>query len=203
MEKLHHAVLGTVLVVIVMTALEFVRPVSVAGDTPKDMRIVNTSAEPIPTSIQGTVAVSGAVSGTVDAQQKGPWNVGIVGVPTVGIDPLHNLVKIVGQGPQTELLMDDDYHQLPEDTSTFATPIDVSNFAKVRVSATINGSGDITFRIYSGKGASGGNTNLRLIETLTSGSQFTRVYDVPGVSLHISMNPESGNNQALIQVYGH
>jgi hypothetical protein len=51
----------------------------------KDVRVINTTAEPVPTVAQGTTAVSG----TVQAQQNGTWNVGIVGMPVVkiGSDP--------------------------------------------------------------------------------------------------------------------
>ena len=99
--------------------------------------------------------------------------------------------------------MDGDFNGMPDGAQTFAPPIDVSPFSKVRVSATINGSGEIRFSISSGTTVGGPNQNLRRIETFDSGTSFTRVYEVPGVSLHIGMTPNSGNNQALIQVYGH
>jgi hypothetical protein len=203
MEKLNRSIFAAVALLILMTAFELARPVAIQGETPKDMRVINTPAEPVPTKVQGTVAVSGAVTGVVQSQQSGPWNVGILGVPTIGIDPSQNKVRVINQGSETQLLMDDDYSGMPEGVSTFSNPVDVSPYAKVRVSCTINGSGEIRFRIYSGTGVSGGNSNLRLIETFETDNAWTRVYDVPGVSLHVSMNPSSSVNQALIQMYGH
>jgi hypothetical protein len=195
MEKLNRGFLAAIALLVVFAGFELTRPVTVLGEIPKDALIVNTAAQPVPTTVQGTVNVNGAISGVVQAQQSGPWE--------VGIDPLRNTVKLLSSGSVTTLLMDDDYHQMPADEQTFATPIDVSPYAKVRVSATINGSGDIRFSISSGTVVNGPNQNLRRIETFTSDSSFTRVYDVPGVSLHIGMTPSSGTNQALIQVYGH
>ena len=203
MEKLHRAMLAALALLIVFAGFELTRPVTILGETPKESLVINTAAQPVPTTVQGTVTVNGAISGVVQAQQSGPWEVGILGSPLVGIDPLRNTVKLVSSGSVTKLLMDDDYHQMPAGDQFFATPIDVSPYAKVRVSATINGSGDIRFSISSGTVVGGPNQNLRRIETFTSDSSFTRVYDVPGVSLHIGMTPSDGNNQALIQVYGH
>jgi hypothetical protein len=76
--------------------------------------VVNTSAEPVPTTVQGTTTVTGGVNVTntptvglspaangVQAQQSGVWNVGISGTPavtvtntpTVGLSPSANTVQ--------------------------------------------------------------------------------------------------------------
>ena len=47
----------------------------------RNVRVVNTTAEPIP----------------VQAQQSGTWNVGINGTPTVRIDAANNTIKIIPQ----------------------------------------------------------------------------------------------------------
>ena len=56
----------------------------VRGEATKDVVVTNTSANPVP--VTGTV--SGTVSGTVNAQQSGPWAVGLVGSPVVTM-PTH------------------------------------------------------------------------------------------------------------------
>lgn len=47
-----------------------------------DVRVVNTTAEAVPVVAQGTTSVEGLVY----ALQKGDWNVGIVGMPTVKVE---------------------------------------------------------------------------------------------------------------------
>ncbi len=60
----------------------------------QDVKVVNTSANPVPTQAQGTTDIAGIVSvtntPTVLAKQGGPWNVGISGTPTVQIDNAAN-----------------------------------------------------------------------------------------------------------------
>lgn len=43
-----------------------------------NVKVANTSADPVPTQAQGTTTVAG----TVQAQQSGTWDVGITGTPT-------------------------------------------------------------------------------------------------------------------------
>jgi hypothetical protein len=52
-------------------------PARAAAD--KDVLVVNTPAEPVPTLAQGTTTVNGVVQ----AQQSGGWTVGLAGTPTV------------------------------------------------------------------------------------------------------------------------
>lgn len=54
--------------------------------------VTNTSAQPVPTTIQGTIQTQGSVSidptgNIVKAAQQGTWNVGITGTPTVSATP--------------------------------------------------------------------------------------------------------------------
>jgi len=55
----------------------------------KDVRVINTPTQAVPTIAQGTTTVAGAVSitnaPTVHAQQSGAWNVGLTGSPTVQV----------------------------------------------------------------------------------------------------------------------
>ena len=64
----------------------------------QNVRVVNTSSQPVPTTMQGTTTVTGNVNITntptvgltpsansVQAQQSGTWNVGINGTPTVNL----------------------------------------------------------------------------------------------------------------------
>lgn len=64
----------------------------------QNVRVVNTTSQPVPTTVQGTVtgdvnvtntpAVTLSPSGnSVQAQQSGTWNVGITGSPTVNLAP--------------------------------------------------------------------------------------------------------------------
>ncbi|HEY7543233.1 MAG TPA: hypothetical protein VID27_00030 [Blastocatellia bacterium] len=48
----------------------------------KDVKVINTTSEPVPVIAQGTTTVAGMLQ----SQQKGDWNVGIVGTPTVQVD---------------------------------------------------------------------------------------------------------------------
>jgi hypothetical protein len=57
-----------------------VRPVLGQGNpVGREVLVTNTAAQPVPTAAQGTTAVAG----TIQAQQNGPWNVGLAGTPTV------------------------------------------------------------------------------------------------------------------------
>jgi hypothetical protein len=60
-----------------------------AGQSDKNVLIVNTPTQAIPVAIQGTTNVTGNVnienSPTVNAHQNGEWNVGFRGTPTVQV----------------------------------------------------------------------------------------------------------------------
>jgi hypothetical protein len=197
MEMLKKALPALVSGVLLAGAFLATPPVTVQGEVPKDTRIVNTVTEPVPTTMVGTANIQGSIT----AAQGGAWNVGILGSPLVRIDPNQNSVRVSGGG--TKLLLNTSFEQLPADTDTQIDSIDISPYAKVRVSGTVNGSGDITYRIYSGPVVGGPHTGLKSLDSFTSGSSWTRVYEVAGLALHISIHPESSNNQSIITVYGH
>jgi hypothetical protein len=73
------------------------QPAYAQGGT-QNVRVVNTSSQAVPTTVQGTTTVTGNVnidntptvtlspSGNhVQAQQNGTWNVGITGIPTMNL----------------------------------------------------------------------------------------------------------------------
>jgi hypothetical protein len=51
-----------------------------------NVKVANTSADPVPTLAQGTTTVAG----TVQAQQSGSWDVGITGTPTFQVGNVAN-----------------------------------------------------------------------------------------------------------------
>ena len=85
---------------------------------------------------------------------------------------------------------------------TILAPIDISPFAKIRFSATTNGSGNIQFYLLSATG--GATQNGLLLDQFSMGTpdNTTRTYDVAGISLLIQIIPSDSNNQAIIAVYG-
>jgi hypothetical protein len=82
-------------------------------------------------------------------------------------------------------------------------PIDISQFAKIRFSVTVNGSGSIQFYLLSG-GAFPFPDGYALDDfSVGASGTLTRTYDVAGLTLLIQMIPSNSNNQAIIGVYGH
>ncbi|HKQ09051.1 MAG TPA: hypothetical protein VJ464_28270 [Blastocatellia bacterium] len=86
--------------VIVAALLVGVTPTHSAPPSDKDVRVINTTAEPVPTVAQGTTTIAG----TVQAKQSGAWSVGISGVPSVKVDsdpanPIY-VTNVEGAKPQ-------------------------------------------------------------------------------------------------------
>jgi hypothetical protein len=194
MNALKRFALAAALLVTLVGAMALFQPATSHGDSIKDTRVINTPAEAVPVSIQGTAGISG----TIQAQQSGAWNVGINGTPTVRIDPLNNLVRTGG----TKLLFNQSLINIPGTMEI--TPIDISEFSKIRVSVTVNGSGSITFLLLSGTNADfPGGYRLDEFTVSSGGGQLTRTYDTAGVSLRILLIPTNlDNNQAIIGVFG-
>jgi hypothetical protein len=69
--------------------LPYIQRPTQAAPPAHDVNVVNTTANPVPTTLVGTSAISGNVSvvntPTVNAQQSGAWTVGITGMPSVSI----------------------------------------------------------------------------------------------------------------------
>jgi len=190
---------------ILVCVFALTNPNTSSGDSLKDVRVINTAAEPVPTTIQGSVGVAGIVQ----AQQSGAWNVCINGTPTfridpanntIKIDPANNTVKLVGGG--TKLALNQSFIGMP--TSGMDVPaIDISAFSKIRFSVTVNGSGSIQFYLDSGTGSQfPSGYALDSFSVDSGGGTLTRTYDVAGLSLLIHMVPTDSNNQAIIGVFG-
>ena len=82
-------------------------------------------------------------------------------------------------------------------------PIDISAFAKIRFSVTVNGSGGIQFFLLSGT-AGGFPSGFALDNfSVDASGTLTRTYDVAGLALLIEIIPSNSNNQAIIGVFGH
>jgi hypothetical protein len=64
-------------VAILTGALALAIPQQLPAQSGPAVTVVNTSANPVPVTVNGTVTVNG--SSTVNAQQSGAWNVGIAG----------------------------------------------------------------------------------------------------------------------------
>lgn len=88
MNKLKHYLTASVGLILFVSVVALSLPQnghsSVADD--KDVRVINTSAEPVPVVAQGTTNVAVTNMPTVNAKQSGAWNVGIAGTPTVQLD---------------------------------------------------------------------------------------------------------------------
>ena len=95
MYKFKNSLIALIGLVSLMTVVTVVMPHTGYGSSEKaapvpstqNVKVVNNNSEPVP--IQG----SATVSGTVQAQQNGTWNVGINGTPVVGLDAGNNTVK--------------------------------------------------------------------------------------------------------------
>jgi hypothetical protein len=103
--------------------LAYAGPTKTEAASPQmtNVNVVNTAANPVPTTAQGTTLVSGAVAAT----QSGAWNVGVSGM--VGIDPSSNSVAISGQPTVS----------IDPGNNTVALLRDPENPARARVSAAV------------------------------------------------------------------
>ena len=88
MKKLKNYIVASAGVLLLVSVIAFSIPQTghsaVAPD--KDVRVINSTNEPVPVVAQGTTNVAVQNVPTVKAQQNGTWNVGITGTPTVQLD---------------------------------------------------------------------------------------------------------------------
>ena len=105
-------------------------------------------------------------------------------------------------GGATKLVLNQSFTQMPTSGKNVG-PIDISAFAKIRFSVTVNGSANIQFWLTSGTGAQfpGGYFLDNFTVDLDPGT-FTRTYDVAGTTLLIQMTPSDKDNQAIIGIFG-
>jgi len=87
MKKLKHYLTASIGLILFVSVIALSLPQTghsnVAID--KDVRVINTPAEPIPVVAQGTTNVAVSNTPTVNAKQSGAWSVGITGTPTVQV----------------------------------------------------------------------------------------------------------------------
>jgi hypothetical protein len=111
---------------------------------------------------------------------------------------------LLGSAPSggTKLAFNQSFTGMPT-SGISLDPIDVSAFAKIRFSVTINGSGNIQFFLLSGTGGQfpAGYALDAFTVDLGVGT-LTRTYDVAGPTLLVQMIPSSSDNQAIIGVFG-
>jgi hypothetical protein len=121
-------------------------------------------------------------------------------VPYSSVTRMYLLGSEFGGG--TKLVLNQSFDQMPTSGKTL-DPIDISAFAKIRFSVTVNGSANIQFWLTSGTGAQlpGGYFLDNFTVNLDTG-YFTRTYDVAGETLLIQMIPDDSDNQAIIGIFG-
>jgi hypothetical protein len=123
-----------------------------------------------------------------------------IDTPNVPYSSVRRMYLAAGGG--TKLALNQSFNNMPTSGKTL-DPIDISAFAKIRFSVTVNGSANIQFWLSSGTGAQfpGGYFLDNFTVNLDTG-YFTRTYDVAGVALLIQMIPDDSDNQAIIGIFG-
>ena len=119
-------------------------------------------------------------------------------VPYSSVTRMYLLGSEFGGG--TKVVLNQSFDQMPTSGKNVG-PIDISAFAKIRFSVTVNGSGSIQFYLLSGWGGQSFN-GWELDEFTVNLATFTRTYDVAGTTLLIQMIPSDSNNQAIIGIFG-
>lgn len=106
MKKLKHYLTASIGLILFVSVIALSLPQNGHSNfaPDKDVRVINTTAEPIPVVAQGTTNVAVQNTPTVNAKQSGVWNVGIAGTPTVEVgnaaaNPV--FVRDVNDKPQT------------------------------------------------------------------------------------------------------
>jgi hypothetical protein len=172
-----------------------------AGPT-KPVIVVNPASQPVPVTgtINGSVNITNTP--TVNAQQTGPWNVGIVGIPTVKLDSSNNTVQIAPRG--TSVLFDSNRQSFPADADRIQHlgPINIAAYSKIRILVqTFGGSGlsnNPIGVVPSTKVLSG----TLAFDSFTALSPTSQVYEAIGTELNITLFLGSGNYLIQVVVFG-
>jgi len=144
---------------------------------PKPVIVVNTAANPVP--VTGTVSGSVSVTNTLDvnAQQSGPWVVGIVGSPTIKIDPEANLVIAKTGSPRLH------YNSGPINPAGFGTFISPGG-EKIRIYASNRCESSQEFKIDS---VLEGNVIVPVKSVnVGAGDHYTEVFEMLGGLLRLT-----------------
>ena len=121
-------------------------------------------------------------------------------VPYSRVRRMYLLGSAAGGG--TKLAFNQSFTGMPTSGKNVG-PIDISAFARIRFSVTVNGSGSIEFFLLSGTGGqfpSGYELDDFTVDA--GGGTLTRTYDVAGLTLLIQMIPSDSDNQVIIGVFG-
>jgi hypothetical protein len=119
-------------------------------------------------------------------------------VPYSSVTRMYLLGSEFGGG--TKVVLNQSFDGMPTSGKNVG-PIDISAFAKIRFSVTVNGSGSIQFYLLSGWGTPA-FIGWQLDNFTVDLGNFTRTYDVAGTTLLIQMIPSDSNNQAIIGIFG-
>jgi hypothetical protein len=139
---------------------------------------------------QGTVPVTGTVNvGTVSGTQN--VHVTNTAVPVSGTVEVSNFPA--GPAGSAQIYFEDIFPF----NSQQLRDIDISGYSKIRVSATVNVSGQVDFHCITNSGAK------QDFSVSTAGGHFGTVLmgDVVGTSLHIEMDDPDGE-QIILRVWG-
>jgi len=103
-------------------------------------------------------------------------------------------------GGGTKMVLNQSFDGMPTSGKNVG-PIDISAFAKIQFSLTVNGSGNMQFYLLFGWGGQSFN-GWELDNFTVDLGTFTRTYHVAGPTLPIQMIPSDSNNQAIIGIFG-
>jgi hypothetical protein len=168
----------------------------------KPVIVVNPPSQPVP--VTGTISgsVNIANTPTVSAKQSGLWNVGIVGTPTVKLDPNNNTVQFAPRG--TAVLFDSNRQLFPADFDRRQQfgPINIAAYSNVRVLvAQFGGSGlsGTPIQVFVSTKVLSGTLSLDVFDVTGTTS---KVYEVAGTELTITLGLASGNYLTQVVVFG-
>lgn len=184
------------------------------------VRIVNDSSAPVPvtgtTSITGTPDVNVVSLPAVQAQQSGPWNVGINGTPTVnahimsgsfvGIDPANNTVQVASSaGTPFQMTLEAAVGAPTTQPSSFVVPADkrliiefVSGFCRP---VTPTDSMRVETGLFTETGGVGASHAFPLAQPFSFTQSFaesTRIYADPGTAVGFGFGVIVGGASAFV-----
>jgi hypothetical protein len=168
----------------------------------KPVIVVNPPSQPVP--VTGTISgsVNIANTPTVNAKQSGLWDVGIVGTPTVKLDPGSNTVQFAPRS--TTVLFDSNRQSFPADFDRRQQfgPINIAAYSKVRVLvAQFGGTGlsGTPIQVFVSTKVLSGTLTLDVFDVTGTTS---KVYEVAGTELTITLGLSSGNYLTQVVVFG-
>jgi hypothetical protein len=193
------SVFGTLVVGLVLS--QFANGQTPVGE-PRPVVVVNSASSPVPVTgtVTGTVEISNTA--TVNATQSGPWNVSLLGTPTVKIDPDNNTVKIAGNGTALVFL---DTRSYPDSNGKIDIgSIDIRQYSKVRVQVVNSGGSDVDMTVSTADLSALPSVYLFENETVTVGanSRFNKVYDTLGTWVLFSVRSHGGSGSVQLAVFG-